>query len=62
MLIINMNFRAISIKPLDFNSTLIYFISSYIVLKTVILFAFQFWLSRVTFILQEYFLHLKKPL
>lgn len=38
-LIIDVHFRAISVKALDFDSSLIYFISSYIVLKTVVAFA-----------------------
>lgn len=36
------NFRAISFKAPGFHCTLIYFISSYVVLKTVRVFAFQF--------------------
>lgn len=36
------DFRAISIKARGFDCTLIYFVSSYVVLKTVIVFAFQF--------------------
>lgn len=42
-----MSFRDTSIKALDFYPTLIYFISSYIVLKTVIAFAFQFIISML---------------
>lgn len=42
-----MSFRDTSIKALDFYPTLIYFISSYIVLKTVIVFAFQFIISML---------------